>query len=75
MKTQNNHSKIKVLILITGSIASVRIPLLVSQLVKKNHEIKCVLTSNAEKLIQPISLSVLSRNKCILDNRNVSISC
>ena len=67
MKTKSKELKVKVLILITGSIAAVRIPLLVSQLVKSNYEIKCVISENAEKLIQPISLSILSRNACILD--------
>ena len=67
MKTKKNESKIKVLLLVTGSIAAVRIPLLVSQLVKNNFEIKCVVSENAEKLIQPVSLSILSRNACILD--------
>ena len=68
MKTKNKESKVKVLLLITGSIAAVRIPLLVSQLVKENFEIKCVLSENAEKLIQPLSISTLSRNSCILEN-------
>ena len=67
MKTKSQASKVKVLILITGSIAAVRIPLLVSQLVKDNYDIKCVVSENAEKLIQPVSLSILSRNNCILD--------
>jgi len=67
MKTKANKLKIKVLLLITGSIAAVRIPLLVSQLVKENYDIKCVISENAEKLIQPLSLSILSRNTCILD--------
>jgi len=56
------------LILITGSIAAVRIPTLVSSLIKNNFEVKCALTKNAEKLVQPLSLSILSRNKCILDD-------
>ena len=67
MKTKSTELKVKVLLLITGSIAAVRIPLLVSQLVKDNYEIKCVVSENAEKLIQPLSLSILSRNTCILD--------
>ena len=67
MKTKSKEVKVKVLFLITGSIAAVRIPLLVSQLIKNNYEIKCVVSENAEKLIQPISLSILSRNACILD--------
>ena len=67
MKIKSNRLKVKVLLLITGSIAAVRIPLLVSQLVKDNYDVKCVISENAEKLIQPISLSILSRNPCILD--------
>ena len=68
MKTEYNDPKLKIIILITGSIAAVRVPLLVSQLVKENYEIKCVLSKNAEKLIKPLSLSILSRNSCILEN-------
>ena len=54
MKTESKELKVKILLLITGSIAAVRIPLLVSQLVKDNYEIKCVISENAEKLIQPL---------------------
>ena len=60
-------SKVKILLLISGSIAAVRIPLLVSKLVKENYIVKCVITKNGEKIIQPLSLSILSRNKCITD--------
>ena len=67
MKTKTKESKVKLLILITGSIAAVRIPILVSQLAKENYEIKCVISENAEKLIKPLSLSILSRNPCILE--------
>ena len=52
MRTKSKELKVKVLLLITGSIAAVRIPLLVSQLVKDNYEIKCVVSENAEKLIK-----------------------
>ncbi len=68
MKTECIEPKVKIVILVTGSIAAVRIPLLVSQLVKENFEIKCVLSKNAEKLIKPLSLSILSRNSCIVEN-------
>ncbi len=68
MKTKKTDSKIKILLLITGSIAAVRIPLLVSQLSKEHYEIRCVLSKNAEKLIKPLSLSILSRNPCVLEN-------
>ena len=74
MKTNNKISKIKVLLLITGSIAAVRIPLLVSQLAKENYEVRCVLSKNAEKLIKPLSLSILSRNTCISDDDQWSIT-
>ena len=68
MKIKKTDSKIKILLLITGSIAAVRIPLLVSQLSKEHYEIRCVLSKNAEKLIKPLSLSILSRNPCVLEN-------
>ena len=58
----------KILLLVSGSIAAVRIPLLVSKLVKDNYIVKCVITKNAEKIIQPLTLSILSRNKCITDS-------
>tara|TARA_Y100000766_G_scaffold283604_1_gene299673 strand:- start:249 stop:1502 length:1254 start_codon:yes stop_codon:yes gene_type:complete len=67
MENEAKQSKVKILILVTGSIAAVRIPLLVSQLVKDNYEIKCVISENAEKFIKPLSLSILSRNSCILE--------
>ena len=57
----------KILILVSGSIAAIRIPSLVSYLIKENYEVKCVLTKNAENFIQPFSLSILSRNSCLLD--------
>ena len=38
MNTKSKEVKVKVPLLITGSIAAVRIPLLVSQLVKDNYE-------------------------------------
>tara|TARA_B100001121_G_scaffold189844_1_gene165816 strand:+ start:101 stop:1369 length:1269 start_codon:yes stop_codon:yes gene_type:complete len=68
LKKSNKKGKLKILLLISGSIAAVRIPLLVSKLVKENYIVKCVITKNAEKIIQPLSLSILSRNKCIIDS-------
>ena len=75
MKTKTKDYKKKVLLLITGSIAAVKIPLLVSQLAKENYEIRCVLSKNAEKLIKPLSLSILSRNHCILEEDNYKTPC
>ena len=68
MSKSKKKSKVKILLLISGSIAAVRIPLLVSKLIKENYNVKCVITQNAEKIIQPLSLSILSRNKCITDD-------
>ena len=68
MSKSDKQKKYKILILVTGSIAAVRIPLLVSKLIKENYIVKCVLTQNAEKFVQPLSLSILSRNKCITDS-------
>ena len=67
MSKSSKKRKLKVLLLISGSIAAVRIPLLVSKLIKEDYIVKCVVTNNAEKIIQPLSLSILSRNKCIVD--------
>ncbi len=68
MRKSNKKRKVKILLLISGSIAAVRIPLLVSKLVKENYIVKCVITKNAGKIVQPLSLSILSRNKCITDD-------
>ena len=57
----------KILVAITGSIAAVKAPILVSRLVKAGVEVRCVLTQSAAKLVSPISLSTLSRNKCYQD--------
>ena len=68
MRESNKKRKFKILLLISGSIAAVKIPLLVSKLVKENYSVKCVITKTTEKIIQPLSLSILSRNKCITED-------
>ena len=57
----------KILVAVTGSIAAVKAPALVSRLVKAGVEVKCVITQSAAKLVSPLSLSTLSRNKCYQD--------
>ena len=57
----------KILVAITGSIAAVKAPILVSRLVKAGAEVRCVITQSAAKLVSPLSLSTLSRNKCYQD--------
>ena len=57
----------KILVAVTGSIAAVKAPTLVSRLIKAGAEVKCVITQSATKLVSPLSLSTLSRNKCYQD--------
>ena len=54
--------------LINGEIAAVKTPILVSSLVKAGAEVKCIVTPSACKLVSPISLTTLSRNKCYQDS-------
>ena len=60
-------TKKKILVAITGSIAAVKAPILISRLIKAGAEVRCVLTQSASKLVSPLSLSTLSRNKCYQD--------
>jgi len=57
----------KILVAVTGSIAAVKCPILISRLIKAGAEVKCVTTQSAAKLVSPLSLSTLSRNKCYQD--------
>ena len=57
----------KILVAVTGSIAAVKAPILVSRLIKAGAEVKCVITQSATNLVSPLSLSTLSRNKCYQD--------
>ena len=57
----------KILVAVTGSIAAVKAPILVSRLIKAGAEVKCVITQSASNLVSPLSLSTLSRNKCYQD--------
>jgi phosphopantothenoylcysteine decarboxylase/phosphopantothenate--cysteine ligase len=57
----------KILVAVTGSIAAVKAPILVSRLIKAGAKVKCVITQSASKLVSPLSLSTLSRNKCYQD--------
>ncbi len=57
----------KILVAVTGSIAAVKAPILVSRLIKAGVEVKCVITPSAARLVSPLSLSTLSRNKCYQD--------
>ncbi len=57
----------KILVIATGSIAAVKTPLLVSNLIQVGAEVRCIVTSSAARLVSPLSLATLSRNRCYED--------
>jgi len=57
----------KILVIATGSIAAVKTPLLISNLIKIGAEVRCIITPSASRLVGPVSLSTLSRNRCYED--------
>jgi len=67
MNNPTSLSGKKILVAVTGSIAAVKAPILISRLIKIGAEVKCVITQSASKLVSPLSLSTLSRNKCYQD--------
>jgi len=67
MNNQTSLSGKKILVAVTGSIAAVKAPDLISRLIKSGAEVKCVITQSAAKLVSSLSLSTLSRNKCYQD--------
>jgi phosphopantothenoylcysteine decarboxylase/phosphopantothenate--cysteine ligase len=56
-----------VLVGISGSIAAVKLPLVVSALVQCGAEVRCLLTPAAAQLVSPVALASLSRNPCNLE--------
>ncbi len=58
----------KILVIATGSIAAIKTPILISNLIKRGAEVKCVVTPSASKLVSPLSLSTLSRNRSYQEN-------
>jgi phosphopantothenoylcysteine decarboxylase/phosphopantothenate--cysteine ligase len=57
----------RVLVLISGSIAAVKLPLIVSALVQRGAQVRCVLSPSAEKLVSAVALASLSRAPCHID--------
>ncbi len=69
MKTETN-SPLKgrrLLVAASGSIAAVKTPLLVSNLIKAGAEVRCLITPSAAKLVSPTALASLSRHRCYQD--------
>ena len=67
MNNPTSLSGKKILVAVTGSIAAVKAPILISRLIKTGAEVRCVITQSAAKLVSPLSLSTLSRHKCYQD--------
>ncbi|WP_320666449.1 bifunctional phosphopantothenoylcysteine decarboxylase/phosphopantothenate--cysteine ligase CoaBC [Prochlorococcus sp. MIT 1307] len=57
----------RLLVAACGSIAAVKTPILVSNLIKAGAEVRCVVTPSASRLVSPVSLATLSRNRCYQD--------
>ncbi len=57
----------RLLVAASGSIAAVKTPLLVSGLVKAGAEVRCLVTPSASRLVSPVALASLSRNRCYQD--------
>ncbi len=57
----------KILLGITSSIAAYRIPNLVSQLRKQEHEVITMISESAKSFVTPQALAVMSQNKCYED--------
>lgn len=58
----------RLLVAVSGSIAAVKTPLLVSALVKAGAEVRCLVTASAAKLVSPLALATLSRHRCYQDD-------
>lgn len=70
IEPQGRHDPLagrRVLVGISGSIAAVKLPLLVSALVRRGAEVRCVLTPAAERLVSAVALASLSRHPCCLE--------
>lgn len=56
-----------VLVGVCGGIAAYKIANIISKLKKKGYNIKVIMTENATKIITPLTLETLSRNKVVVD--------
>ncbi len=57
----------RILLAVSGSIAAVKVPQLVSALVQRGALVRCVLTPSAAQLVSPAALGSLSRHHCYLE--------
>ena len=64
--------KKNILIGVTGGIAAYKTANIVSMLVKKGFDVKIIMTENATKIITPLTLETLSRNRVVVDMWDVN---
>ena len=57
----------RILVAGSGSIAAVKLPQLVSALVQRGAEVRCLLSPSAEQLVSPVAVASLSRHRCYLE--------
>ena len=57
----------RLLVAASGSVAAVKTPLLVSNLIKAGADVRCLITPSAAKLVSPLALATLSRHRCYQD--------
>ncbi|MBC1261726.1 bifunctional phosphopantothenoylcysteine decarboxylase/phosphopantothenate--cysteine ligase CoaBC [Synechococcus sp. BSF8S] len=57
----------RILVAISGSIAAVKLPALVSALAQRGAQVRCVLSPSAARLVSPVALASLSRAPCHLE--------
>ena len=57
----------KLLVAVSGSIAAVKIPLLVSSLSKAGADVRCLVTPSGEQFVSAVALASLSRHRCYRD--------
>lgn len=56
-----------ILIGVCGGISAYKTANIISKLKKKGHNVKVIMTENATKIITPLTLETLSRNKVVVD--------
>lgn len=61
-----------ILIGVCGGIAAYKTANIISKLKKKGHNVKVIMTENATKIITPLTLETLSRNKVVVDMWDVN---
>ena len=65
----------RLLVAVSGSIAAVKTPLLVSALVKAGAEVRCLVTRSAARLVSSLALATLSRHRCYTEEDEWDSSC